>query len=683
MRVLSCLFTEHNLWLVALAAVVCIAGSWIGFSLYSKAKGRKGLQLYGWSFLAAIAIGSSIWCTHFIAMLAYEVSAPVTFDPILTMVSLVVVIAGCGLALVLGTSYPRLIPAWAAGAIVGLTVAAMHYTGMTAYHITGFVEWDPIYVAASVALSITVAALAFHVVNNRNQKNAHHHGVAIFVTSVVLLHFTGMSAVTVIPLSGQEGVNNSQAFEALAVAIAGVAMMIIGTGVASYSIDKDTTETNLEQLRQMALHDALTGLPNRAHFAQHLRNEIGRASVNGTQIAVVNIDLNRFKEINDLRGHAAGDEALKIIGSRLENILSDREFVARLGGDEFAAAKPFENIDNLHDFVARIERELFRPLEIVDLKTTTGGSIGVAIYPHDGNDSEQLTANADLAMYRAKADIKRSVCFYEKQMDEQSRERSALASELGQAIERNEFELHYQVQNKTASGVIAGHEVLLRWRHPTFGFVPPAKFIPIAEETGKIIEIGDWVLRTACQEAVRWPTSAKIAVNVSAVQLRNGDLANTVESILNETGLPAHRLELEITETSIVQNKAQALQILHQLRDLGVTIAIDDFGIGYSSLETLRAFPFDKIKLDRSFTHDLDSDIQAVAIIRAVLALGKSLNIKILAEGVETGGQLSTLRLEGCDEVQGFYLGRPARQPNFPQAKTRSRRKSKTPSEVV
>lgn len=665
MRVVTCLLTEHNLWLVALAAVVCIAGSWIGLNLYAKAQSRKGVQLYGWSFLAAVAIGCSVWCTHFIAMLAYEVAAPVTFDPILTMGSLIIIIAGCGLSLALGTAYPATFPAWAVGGGVGASVVLMHYTGMAAYHVTGFVEWDWAYVTASVVISVVVAGYAFHLSRQRGRKHAHELAVGTLVLSVVGLHFTGMGAVSVIPLAGIENVNNTQVFQTLAVAIACAAMMIIGTGAASYLIDKDANEENLERLRQMALHDALTGLPNRAHFSQYLKSEIDRAKENETLLAVIDIDLDRFKEINDLRGHAAGDEALKIIGSRLANIASTGEFVSRVGGDEFSAVKRFERLDSLHDFAARIERELFRPLEIGDLQVATGGSIGIAIYPFDGEDGERLTLNADLAMYRAKEDVERSICFYEEKMDELARERSALAADLRHAIERGEFELHYQVQNDTASGAVAGHEVLLRWRHPVHGFVAPSKFIPIAEETGRIIEIGEWVLRTACKEAVLWPSPKKIAVNVSAVQLRSNDLAETVHAILLETGLPAERLELEITESAIVSNKIQALHVLRQLRALGVTIAIDDFGVGYSSLETLRAFPFDKIKLDRTFTHDIESDIQAVAIVRAVLALGKSLSIKILAEGVETGDQLSTLRVEGCDEVQGFYLGRPSRHPTF------------------
>ncbi|WP_295559313.1 GGDEF domain-containing phosphodiesterase, partial [uncultured Hyphomicrobium sp.] len=306
---------------------------------------------------------------------------------------------------------------------------------------------------------------------------------------------------------------------------------------------------------------------------------------------------------------------------------------------------------------------LSTPLLINDLKAVTGGSIGVALYPADGDDAARLVSNADLAMYRAKEDVNRTVCFYEQRMDEAARERSAIAADLRHAIENGELELHYQVQNAIPTGDITGYEVLLRWRHPTRGTISPMQFIPIAEDTGVIVEIGEWVLRTACREASSWSEPHKIAVNVSAVQLRHGDLAEIVHNILVETGFSSSRLEIEITESSIIEDKVRTLHLLRRIRALGVTVAIDDFGIGYSSLETLRSFPFDKIKLDRSFTQGLESDAQAKAIMRAVLALGKSLAIRILAEGVETGEQLLILRTEGCDEAQGYYLGRPERKP--------------------
>jgi len=668
MRVITCLFTEHNLWLVALAAIVCVSGTAIAFNLYAKAHRRSGAQRSGWAFLAAVAAGSSVWCTHFIAMLAYEVGVPVTFDPILTMLSLLIAIGGAALAFFLGTSSTQQVPGAAVGGLVGLAVALMHYVGMAAYHVTGDVTWDFGYVAASVLLSIAIGGLAFHLFGRASAKQAPLLAVATFVGAVVLLHFTGMAAVTVIPFPGPESVDNAQAFHAIAVSVAGVAMMIISTGVASHLIDQEATQENVERLRQMALNDTLTGLPNRTHFTQHLESELVRAKENGGSLAIVGIDLDRFKEINDLRGHDAGDNALRTIGTRLASMLLPGEFVARIGGDEFAAVKRYSAIDEVHDFAARLERELFAPMLLGDLEAVSGGSIGITLFPADGDDATRLVQNADLAMYRAKADPQRAVCFYEEQMDQAARKRSALAADLRRAIARGEFELHYQVQHDVANGAVTGHEVLLRWRHAELGLVPPSLFIPIAEETGAIVEIGEWVLRTACHDAAKCPALKKIAVNLSALQLRQADLAEKVHAILLVSGLAPSRLELEITETSIIQDKTRALHILRRLRALGITIAIDDFGVGYSSLETLRAFPFDKIKLDRSFTQGLEHDVQAKAIVRAVLALGKSLEIRVLAEGVETGDQLAVLRLEGCNEAQGYFLGRPAKKSDLATA---------------
>lgn len=654
MRVIACITTLHNLWLVGLAALVCIGGGWVAFELFRRAKDRHGRQRGGWIFLAAVAAGSSVWCTHFIAMLAYDVQAPVAFDPVLTMLSLLVVIAGSGLAFRYGLSRsPRLM--LAAGAGLGLSVSAMHYIGMAAYHVDGIVEWDAAYVVASVAMAAVFGSLAVFL----SRRGWRLPALMMFVAAVVGLHFTAMTAVSVTPFVTGAELADSTVMWAMAVAVAGVALIIVATGVASYMIDDDATEKNVETLRQMALNDALTGLPNRTSFSNYLGHELGRAEADARKVAVIGIDLDKFKEINDLRGHDAGDQALKIISARLASMLRDGEFVARIGGDEFAAVKRFVDQRDLDDFVARLETELFATMRIDDFDVVPGASIGVSLYPSDGDTAARLIGNADLAMYRAKADVSRAVCFYEADMDERARARRDLGLDLRRAIELDQLQLHYQVQTSVAGREVLGYEVLLRWKHPRHGYVSPAEFIPLAEETGTILTIGEWVLREACREAASWPNSDRIAVNLSAVQLAHCDLPRLVHGVLLESGLPAARLELEITESSIIHDKVRSLHALRQIRALGVTIAIDDFGTGYSSLETLRSFPFDRIKLDRSFMKEAEHSVQARAIIRAVLALGKSLDISVLAEGVETKEQLQLLESEGCNEAQGYYLGRP------------------------
>lgn len=660
MRVVSCLFTEHNLWLVALAAVVCVSGSVITFGLYARARERIGLQKYGWTFLTAVAAGSSIWCTHFIAMLAYDVAAPVTFDPAFTILSLLVAIFGCGIGFGLNSlDQDRFSPEFS-GVLVGLSAAFMHYTGMVAYHVTGLVEWNVVYVLLSWMFAAFVTALALHHAVRKPHAYSRYMSIGFFVVAIVGLHFTGMAAVEVTPMLAEGEIHNKQEFVAIAMAVAGVGLTVVGMGVASYLIDERTSADTVQRLERMANNDALTGLPNRVHFNEYLERELERATTNGWMIAVVAIDLNHFKEINDLRGHEAGDAALKIIGERLSNLIQPGEFTARVGGDEFTAVKRYHHIDEVYEFTSRLETALFEPLRLPDFDADGGASIGVSLFPRDGEQASVLISNSDLAMYRAKSQTGRTLCFYERQMDEASRERKSLRAELMRAIELNELELYYQVQQVVNTGSVSGYEALLRWHHRERGMISPVQFIPIAEESGAIMEIGEWVLRTACREALTWKDPHKVAVNVSGVQLADANLAEKVHAILIETGLPPSRLELEITETAIVANKVRALHTLRRIRALGVSIAIDDFGAGYSSLDTLRSFPFNKIKLDRSFTMGIEHDVQGKAIVRAVLALGRSLEIPVLAEGVETSEQLSILRSEGCDEAQGYFLGRPA-----------------------
>jgi diguanylate cyclase len=658
MRVISCIITDHNPWLVLLAAFVCVAGSYVTLRLLERALRTEGLQRSGWIFQAASAGGSSVWCTHFVAILAYDPQTAVTFDPVLTIASLAIAICGLALGFAVAAGNARPWTAIVSGPVVGITMSLMHYVGMAAYHISGIIEWDGAYVAASVLLAAVLSTAALAAIMQTGRRYAVPAAMLGFVLAIVSLHFTGMAAITVTPLAS--GPTNAAVFETMAVAIAGVSLFIVGTGIASQMIDSRSRSETTLRLQHMALNDPLTGLPNRTSFAERLDGELARAEKDGHRLAVIGIDLNRFKEINDFRGHSAGDRALQMIADRLtQSLVADGEFVARIGGDEFAALKDFRDEDDLHAFLGRIEAALFEPLQIDDFRASAGASIGVAVYPQDGTGAETLIGNSDLAMYRAKSDPTTAVCFYESKLDQAARERQILARELRRAIELQQFDLHFQVQISVTHATICGYEVLLRWNHPERGLVPPLEFIPIAEESGAILEIGEWVLREACRRAAAWQIPHRIAVNLSPVQFGQPELPLLVHGILMETGLPASRLELEITESTIIADKARALHILRQIKALGVTIALDDFGTGYSSLDTLRSFPFDKIKLDRLFMNEVGTNPQSKAIIRAVLALGKSLDVPILAEGVETDDQLELLRREGCDEAQGYLLGRP------------------------
>jgi diguanylate cyclase (GGDEF)-like protein len=659
MNVLLCLAVEHDLRLVALAAFAVTTGGWVALGLVRRASERSGTMRAGWTGLAAIAAGASIWCTHFIAMLAYNVRAPITFDTNLTALSLVISVGGAGAAICIAINQRTSFMVLAGGALLGATIAAMHYVGMLGYRVDGLVDWDIVYVLASLVVGIGLGSLAmFHAISAPSVHSS-KFALALFVAAVVGMHFTGMTAYTVTPMLTGAPLADQASHTAMAIAIAGISSIIALTGIISFVIDTTATKEMVQRLQQMATSDALTGLPNRVSFAEHIDAEIAVAHAKGGQLAVIGIDLDRFKDINDLHGHGAGDTVLKTLADRLSGLLREGEFTARIGGDEFAAAKRFSHKSELTGFLDRLKEALFLPVSFEGGEAITGASLGISVFPGDGDTGARLVSNADLAMYRAKSDVTRVVCFYEPKMDEAARYRNALGVEMRKAIELNQFELHYQVQANVASGQISGYEVLLRWHHPERGMVSPADFIPVAEETGAILAIDEWVLRTACREAASWPIPHKIAVNLSAVQVTQLDLPRKVHEILLESGLSAGRLELELTETSIITDKDRTLHVLRQIKALGVAIAMDDFGTGYSSLSTLRSFPFDKIKLDRSFMGEVEHDPQAKAVVRAVLSLGKSLHVPVLAEGVETAEQLTILREEGCDEAQGYLLGRP------------------------
>ena len=661
MTVLGCIVYDHNIWLVLVAVLLCGTGSWVTSRLFSKTITATGRQRAGWQAMTALSAGVAIWCTHFVAMLGYDAGVPIGFDLPLTVVSLLVVVFGnaMGFAVAISKRHPFM-PALG-GAIIGLAISTMHYTGMIAYRVQGIVSWDATYLIASILLSVTLSSGALHF----GMRKGSNVMAVVLTLAIAVLHFTGMTAFQVEPMFVDGSFSNPDSLWTLAIVISGMAFVIVAFGLVSYLIDNGTRAETIEHLRQMALYDALTGLPNRANFNDKLDQELAVADTQKIRIAMIGIDLNRFKEINDTRGHHVGDEVLTDLGLRLKNLVREDkgEFIARVGGDEFAAL--FRMQDNelisVNKFLKRLETVMFSPINVDEAQIVAGASFGVAIYPDDATTKETLVSNADLAMYRAKSQLtEKRVCFYEAGMDKAVKARRCMAADLRKALSRNQLSIHYQVQTSVLTGEVTGYEALLRWHHPEHGFIPPSDFIPLAEENGLILQLGEWVLRTACAAAASWEPACKIAVNLSAVQFAAADLPKLVMSVLLETGLPPHRLELELTETAILKDRERAFHMLRQIKSYGVSVALDDFGIGYSSIDTLRSFPFSKIKLDRSFIDEAHSNQEALTIIRTVLALGKGLSIPVLAEGVETKEQLSLLESEGCGEAQGYLLGRPA-----------------------
>ncbi|MBS0532232.1 MAG: EAL domain-containing protein [Proteobacteria bacterium] len=416
-----------------------------------------------------------------------------------------------------------------------------------------------------------------------------------------------------------------------------------------------------DRILHLAHYDALTDLPNRALFHELLEQEIKRIG-RGEQFAVLYIDIDEFKSINDSVGHAVGDELLKNVARRLRKCIRETDFVARLGGDEFAIVQTaIRSPDDVTDLVKRIHDEIRTPYECLGHQLSTDASIGIALAPQDGTDLDQLLKNADLAMYGAKADGRRTYRFFEREMDAQAKTRRQMEMDLRRIITGGEFceggfEIHYQPLVSLRDDKVTGCEALLRWRHPERGMISPAEFIPVAEETGLIGELGAWVLATACAEAATWPDQIKIAVNVSPVQFRSHGLPLKVASVLAASGLAANRLELEITEAVLIRDDEIALAILHQLRAIGVRIALDDFGTGYSSLSYLQRFPFDKIKIDRCFVNDIVEPDGSSSIVQAVVNIAVARNMTTTAEGVETSSQREALRALGCSEMQGYLF---------------------------
>ena len=427
----------------------------------------------------------------------------------------------------------------------------------------------------------------------------------------------------------------------------------------------DITERRKAEARiaHMAHHDGLTNLPNREAYQDRLRQALDQAQSGNKRAAVLCIDLDLFKNVNDSFGHPMGDRLLKLVADRLRSEVRGNNLAARLGGDEFAVVLGCDVSPNeASDYAARLIKALSDSYDIDGIEVVIGASIGIALSPGDGATSEELMRNADMALYRAKSDGGGVHRFFEREMDRQAQKRRDMELDLRRAFANGEFELHYQPLVDLAADRISGFESLLRWRHPEKGMISPVDFIPVAEDIGLIVALGEWVLREACTEAVKWPADVKVAVNLSPVQFRSRNLVQVVISALAHSGLSPFRLELEITESIFLAETEANLAILHQLRELGVSISMDDFGTGYSSLSYLRSFPFDKIKIDRSFVKDLAERSDCVAIVRAISGLGRSLNITTTAEGVETIDQLDWLRAEGCNEVQGFLFSaaRPA-----------------------
>jgi diguanylate cyclase len=694
------------LTILSLVAAVLLTGAGLAVSL--PPNWRHG------PWAGGAIVGGGIAAMHYTGMAAFEIQGIILWDFALVAASIVLGAAIGAVALPVGLHGRE--QRWKIGGAVLLTLAicSHHFTAMGAASIIPDPEIEVSqlalpaeWLAVGVALaSFTIIGLAvagavldirdrrrseLEVDRMRDLANASVEGLLVCDGEAIVSANTSFAALTGLSISNLAGARLESHFPdkvARARLLSGSSLPvetslrhldgslipvelilrpIVFAGRPHHVIavrDLQARKEAEQHIHYLAHHDALTALPNRSHFNQRVDQEI--AAVTGSErLAVLCLDLDRFKEVNDLFGHAAGDTVLQIVAARVTAVLGERHMMARLGGDEFAVLLPGVTSPAAASRVAESILEALRATS--DMPETNGisTSIGIALCPDDAKDRQSLLTHADTALYRAKIEGRNTYRFFEARMGAEVRERRMLEHDLRLAVARDELRLVYQPQKDIQSQAITGFEALLRWKHPSRGEISPAVFIPIAEETGAILEIGDWVMKTACREAATWTRPLSVAVNVSAVQLYNADFVQELHQTLLETGLPPRRLEIEITETALVRDFNRALATLRQIKALGIGIAMDDFGTGYSSLSNLRAFPFDKIKIDGSFIKSVNSNDQAATIVRAVLGLGRGLGLPVLAEGVETDAELQFLRNELCHQVQGYLLGRPATIGSF------------------
>ncbi len=546
------------------------------------------------------------------------------------------------------------------GGILGLSVAAMHYVGMFGYRADGIVSWSPGHVIASLFLAVALCALAIDRIREGGAKGGVGRSAILFCAAVLCVHFTGMAAFSVAAIPGVQAGADSEAFQALGAAIAMVALLVVGVGFSTHLVEGRTRSESIEKLEHIARHDALTELANRRGFAEALQLECERLTPSSPPFALLMVDLDRFKPINDTLGHPVGDVVLQRVAYRLQHAVRHGDLVARIGGDEFAIIAYGMGSDSDASALAkRVVEILSRPFVIHGQVAELGASVGISLAPAHGSEQKALVSGADVALYCAKGDDKRGFRLFEPALAEALKRRRFLETDLRRACMREDFDIVYQPVIDSLTGNFTGAEALVRWTCPKRGDIPPSEFIPIAEELGLVSRIGARVLKQACLDAVNWPHQITLAVNISPVQLLDPRLPQTVLQALEESGLPACRLELEITETALLGNDEIAMRTLTKLRASGVSISLDDFGTGYSSLSYLHRFPINRIKIDKSFVQQLPADPDSASIVRAIYQLGESLHLKVTAEGVETDDQMAFISENGCNDVQGFLISKP------------------------
>jgi diguanylate cyclase len=661
-------FAYHQL-LVLIAGSVCLFGTWVGLRHFARARATEGTMRLGWLFMASVGTGAALWASTFISILALDPSLNSGFEPVATGAVLVVAIIACLAGFEIGSRHFTLAPE-AGGLVMGIGILAMHFIAFDGWHIAGTVEWNAYGLVVTFLLGLSLSALAVNRANRPVTRWCRHGAAIVLAFMICVMHYALTASTTAVADPSVVLPAYLIPAHVLGLAVVAAVLLVMGSGFSTYIIDLRVRTESADRINQLSFNDTMTGLPNRIAFNERLAFDAAEAHEKAHKLAAFSIDLNGFKDVNDLFGHGAGDRLLIEVAERMRRMLGTAEFLARQSGDEFLGLQMSGNHpQDAQAFAERVASVFAEPFQVQDQQVSLTAAIGYAIFPLDTPERDQVLSYAKLAMYRGKTKQRSgTICRYEPAMDDAARAQRALARDLQSAAARGELELHYQLQTTLGDGRICGAEALMRWRHPKRGMVSPGEFIPLAEQTEAIIPMGEWALRTACRDAAEGKIPGTVAVNLSPIQFGQSDLAESIHAILIETGLSPRRLELEVTESTIMSDQSHGLHILRKLKAMGISIAMDDFGTGYSSLATLHAFPFDKLKLDQSFVRRLPDDTAAAAIVRTVLALGESLGMPVLAEGIETEAQWEFLTRAGCAKGQGYLFAKPVAVAKLPAA---------------
>ena len=671
--------------LVVISLFVAILASYTALDLSGRIATAKGRSVYLWIVGGAMAMGTGVWSMHFIGMLALRLPFALGFDVGITALSWLIAVLSSGFALWL-VSHPRL-PAWqlALGALVmGAGIASMHYTGMAAMRMTPGIDYDPTLFGASLLIAVAASGAALWIAFNLRRNTPHvrlaRGGAAVVMGfAIVGMHYTAMAAAQFADdsfcgaaldgLSGN-GLDNMVLVTTLAVlAIALLTSLLDARLEARTAVLADSLTQANQELTHLALHDMLTGLPNRTLLADRIQQAMQAVKERGGCFALMFIDLDGFKPVNDAFGHHMGDQLLREVGLRLREDLRGHDTLARIGGDEFVLLVQLTQPDDALGLAERQVLLINQAFRVDEHELKISASVGIAMFPGNGASPQELLMNADAAMYHAKGMGKNGYSFFDASMNTNARKQLQLLQDLRNAVELQQFRLYYQPKFDALSGIPVGAEALVRWEHPQQGLLLPAVFIELAEKTGLIIPIGEWVLNEACRQMSVWYAQGyedwRIAVNLSALQFCHAGLVKSVAMALERHQLPANSLTLEITETTAMSDADASMTVLQQLSDMGVDLSIDDFGTGYSSLMYLKRLPANELKIDRGFVRDLEHDSDDAAIVSAIVALGQALGLRIVAEGVETDVQQNFLTRLGCNSLQGFLLGHPLPADSF------------------